>query len=78
MLHAYVQRFDVTENLKKFCKILRTKKALRGTRVKCSTPFLLENFFFTKKRRTESPTTFEGLSGCLVTKILQNFLRFSV
>ena len=28
MLHACVQRFDVTGNLKKFCKILRTKHAL--------------------------------------------------
>jgi len=25
MLHACVQRFDVTENLEKFCKILGTK-----------------------------------------------------
>ena len=28
MLHAYVQRFDVTENLEKICKILGTKQAL--------------------------------------------------
>ena len=28
MLHACVQRFDVTENLEKFCKISRTKQAL--------------------------------------------------
>jgi hypothetical protein len=28
MLHVCVQRFDVTENLKKFCKILGTKQAL--------------------------------------------------
>jgi hypothetical protein len=28
MLHACVQRFDVTENLKKFCKILGTKHVL--------------------------------------------------
>ena len=28
MLHACVQRFDVTENLEKFCKILGTKQAL--------------------------------------------------
>ena len=28
MLHACVQRFDVTENLEKFCKILGTKLAL--------------------------------------------------
>ena len=27
MLHACVQRFDVTENLEKFCKILETKQA---------------------------------------------------
>ena len=27
MLHACVQRFDVTENLKKICKILGTKHA---------------------------------------------------
>ena len=27
MLHAYVQRFDVTENFEKFCKILETKQA---------------------------------------------------
>ena len=27
MLHACVQRFDVTGNLEKFCKILRTKQA---------------------------------------------------
>ena len=27
MLHACVQRFDVTGNLKKFCKILGTKQA---------------------------------------------------
>ena len=27
MLHTYVQRFDVTENLEKFCKILGTKQA---------------------------------------------------
>jgi hypothetical protein len=27
MLHACVQRFDVTENLKKICKILETKQA---------------------------------------------------
>jgi hypothetical protein len=29
MLHTCVQRFDVTENLEKFCKILETKQALR-------------------------------------------------
>ena len=28
MLHACVQRFDVTGNLEKFCKILGTKQAL--------------------------------------------------
>ena len=28
MLHACVQRFDVTGNLEKFCKILGTKYAL--------------------------------------------------
>ena len=28
MLHACVQRFDVTGNLEKFCKILGTKEAL--------------------------------------------------
>ena len=28
MLHACVQRFDVTENLENFCKILGTKQAL--------------------------------------------------
>ena len=27
MLHACVQRFDVTENLEKFCNILGTKQA---------------------------------------------------
>ena len=27
MLHACVQRFDVTENLEKFCKFLGTKQA---------------------------------------------------
>ena len=27
MLYACVQRFDVTKNLKKFCKILETKQA---------------------------------------------------
>ena len=27
MLHACVQRFDVTKNLEKFCKILETKQA---------------------------------------------------
>ena len=32
MLHACVQRFDVTENLKKFCKILGTKQALNSLR----------------------------------------------
>jgi hypothetical protein len=26
MFHAYVQRFDVTKNLEKFCKILGTKQ----------------------------------------------------
>ena len=29
MLHVWVQRFDVTKNLKKFCKILGTKQALK-------------------------------------------------
>ena len=29
MLYACVQRFDVTGNLEKFCKILGTKQALR-------------------------------------------------
>ena len=29
MLHACVQRFDVTGNLEKFCKILGTKQAPR-------------------------------------------------
>ena len=29
MLHACVQRFDVTEDLEKFCKILGTKQAPR-------------------------------------------------
>ena len=28
MLHAYIQKFDVTKNLKKFYKILGTKQAL--------------------------------------------------
>ena len=28
MLHACVQRFDVTKNFEKFCKILGTKQAL--------------------------------------------------
>ena len=28
MPHAYVQRFDVTENFEKFCKILGTNHAL--------------------------------------------------
>ena len=28
MLHACVQRFDVMENLEKFCKILEIKQAL--------------------------------------------------
>ena len=28
MLHACVQRFDVTGNLEKFCKILGTQQAL--------------------------------------------------
>ena len=28
MLHACVQKFDVTRNLEKFCKILGTKQAL--------------------------------------------------
>ena len=28
MLHTCVQRFDVTGNLEKFCKILGTKQAL--------------------------------------------------
>ena len=28
MLYACVQRFDVVENLEKFCKILETKQAL--------------------------------------------------
>ena len=28
MLHACVQRFDMTGNLEKFCKILETKQAL--------------------------------------------------
>ena len=28
MLHTCVQKFDVTENLEKFCKILITKQAL--------------------------------------------------
>ena len=31
MLHACVQRFDVTKNLEKFCKILGTKQALSYT-----------------------------------------------
>ena len=26
MLHACIQRFDMTKNLEKFCKILETKK----------------------------------------------------
>ena len=30
MLHACVQRFDVTGNLEKFYKILRTKQALNS------------------------------------------------
>ena len=30
MLHACVQRFDVTGNLEKFCKILETKQALNS------------------------------------------------
>jgi hypothetical protein len=29
MLHVYVQKFDVTGNIEKFCKILKTKRALR-------------------------------------------------
>ena len=32
MLHACVQRFDVTGNLEKFCKILGTKHYLEMTR----------------------------------------------
>ena len=31
MLHACVQRFDVTENLEKFSKILETKQALMAS-----------------------------------------------
>ena len=33
MLHACVQRFNVTENLEKFCKILETKQALSTQRM---------------------------------------------
>jgi hypothetical protein len=29
MLHAYVQRFDITRNLEKLCKILGTKQGYR-------------------------------------------------
>ena len=36
MLNACVQRFDVTENLEKFCKILGTKQAL--SLGKCDVP----------------------------------------
>ena len=32
MLHASVQRFDVMENLEKFCKILGTKRYLTTRR----------------------------------------------
>ena len=37
MLYACVQRFDVTDNLKKFCKILETKQALRKPAVNMNT-----------------------------------------
>ena len=41
MLHACVQKFNVTKNLEKFCKILRTKQSLcftfcDGTRSRCT------------------------------------------
>jgi len=33
MLHAYVQRFDATKNLEKFCKILETNYAVKVSRL---------------------------------------------
>ena len=41
MLHACVQRFDVTRNLEKFCKILRTKQALSATKEDSNTPKIM-------------------------------------
>ena len=32
MLYACVQRFNVTRNLEKFCKILKTKQTLDASR----------------------------------------------
>ena len=45
MLHACVQRFDVTENLEKFCKILGTKHAHR------------DDFFFLLAHQGRKATT---------------------
>jgi hypothetical protein len=41
MFHAYVQIFDVTKKLKKFCKILGTKYAPRGRDILPLAPTLL-------------------------------------
>ena len=35
MFHACVQKFDVTENLEKFCKILETKALLEDLCLSC-------------------------------------------
>ena len=44
MFYACVQRFDVTKNLKKICKILETKQAPGGsdTFARCSPQLSLE------------------------------------
>jgi len=55
MLRAYIQRFDVTRNLKKFYKILKTKQARDQTkRVKIVYEIawspVLRRFFFPRAR----------------------------
>ena len=63
MLHACVQRFDVTGNLENFCKILETKQALTMIKPNSSHPiaalllvitnFLLQSTSDTAPHRTE-------------------------
>jgi predicted DNA-binding WGR domain protein len=51
MLHACVQRFDVTENLEKFYKILGTKQALYrkyGRILAYAKPCMLRTFHLKK------------------------------
>ena len=57
MIHACVQRFDVTENLEKFCKILETKQALNSIDPSTSST----DTWAKKKKKQRAPNLYRGV-----------------